>query len=60
MNKTFLFKLSEGKVAEAEELARRINKVDSTAPLPNLVLALAAMRSGDSAVERSLSRSERN
>src|SRR3974390_2241937 len=47
LNKTFLFELSEGRLDAAKELAARINRIDATAPLPNLVLVLERMKSGD-------------
>jgi tetratricopeptide (TPR) repeat protein len=47
INKTFLFDLSEGRIAEAKDLAARINHIDPAAPLPDLILALERMKSGD-------------
>ena len=47
MNKTFLFELSEGRMDTAKELAARINRIDATSPLPNLVLVLERLKSGD-------------
>lgn len=49
INKTFLFDLSEGRSAEAKELAARIVQIDPAAPLPDLVIALARLKEGDSA-----------
>ncbi len=47
VNKTFLFDTSEGRIAEATQLAARINQLDPAAPLPNLVLAIARLKLGD-------------
>lgn len=47
INKTFLFDTSEGRIAEAMRLAGRINRLDSAAPLPTLVLTVAKLKSGD-------------
>jgi tetratricopeptide (TPR) repeat protein len=47
INKTFVFEITEGHVAEATVLAKRINQVDRTAVLPNLVLSLQKLKVAD-------------
>ncbi|HZS83703.1 MAG TPA: tetratricopeptide repeat protein [Stellaceae bacterium] len=47
LNKTFLFDVTEGRTEEASRLAERINRIDPAAPVPNLVLSLGRIRSGD-------------
>jgi tetratricopeptide (TPR) repeat protein len=44
LNKTFVFNLTEGRIAEATVLAQRIHQSDGAAPLPNLVLGLDALK----------------
>jgi Flp pilus assembly protein TadD len=47
INKTFVFDVSEGRIAEATVLARRINQIDRAAVLPNLILTLGKLKAGD-------------
>jgi tetratricopeptide (TPR) repeat protein len=49
INKTFVFDITEGRVAKAAVLAKRINEIDRTSVLPNLVLTLSKLKAGDAA-----------
>lgn len=47
LQRTFLAKLSEGRIAESTVLARRIVGKDTVAPLASLVLIVEAVKTGD-------------
>ncbi|MDB5408603.1 MAG: uncharacterized protein JWL84_3515 [Rhodospirillales bacterium] len=47
INKTFVFDITEGRIAEATVLAKRIHQIDGASVLPNLVLTLEQLKTGD-------------